>query len=204
MIRFKTVERGVERCAGALAVLGGLGLLFATAITCVSILLRLLSRLLQQLGTGLADDRIRPILGEEELVSYGVGLALFAALPWVMVRRGHIRVDLFKPLYGDQMNRVLDLLADCALAVIGYLIMTRQWSLIFSKPRSGEDPVRTLLRDGDLGAIAERLRTAQESQILAIPLWPTYVLAELCVVAFVAVACFCVLRSARAVIRTDG
>ncbi|MEM7614304.1 MAG: TRAP transporter small permease subunit [Pseudomonadota bacterium] len=201
MPHFDRVERGVERLAAGFAILGGLGLIFATLVTCLSILLKLTRRTLDATA-GEAAGWIRPILGEEELVAYGVGLALFSALPWVMIRRGHIKIDLFEPLFGDRLNRLLDLLGDIALALIAYLIMTRQWTLLFSKPRGEDLPIVSLLLRGDMAEIADRLRTAQESQILGLPLWPTYIVAEVCVVAFFLTACFCVLRSARALGRS--
>lgn len=192
----------MERFAASLALLGGAGLIFATLVTCVSILLRLGARLMGGLmGPAWVTDALpwlHTILGEEELVTYGVGLALFAALPWVMIKRGHIRIDLFAPLFGRYLNRALDLIADTSLAALAYLIMTRQWFLIFAKARRGQEPLLTLLFQGDFTEAADRVRSAQESQILGIPLWPTYIVAEICVIGFFIVACFCVWRSARA------
>ena len=196
---FDRIETLLTRAAAALAVLGGLGLIFATLVTCASILAKLLGRLL---GPS-APDWARPILGEEELVTMGVGFALFAALPWVMIRRGHIRVDLFQPLFGGTLNRALDLLGDLALAALAWLILTRQWFLIFRGPRRSEAPLLEEALAGNWAAFGARLRDGQESQVLGLPLWPTYIVAELCVLAFFAVACFCVLRSGRALLRGE-
>ncbi|MEN0001613.1 MAG: TRAP transporter small permease subunit, partial [Pseudomonadota bacterium] len=119
------------RFAAGLAIIGGAGLLFATLVTCVSIVLKMLRRGADALfgNTTIAENLpwLRSILGEEELVSFGVAFALFAALPWVMIQKGHIRIDLFKPAFGDRLNRFLDLLADLVLAALAYLILTRQW-----------------------------------------------------------------------------
>ena len=140
MSYFDRIERGVVKLASGLAIVGGLGLIFATLTTCASILMKLIRRVFDSaLGPEFMLENapwLRPILGEEELVTYGVGFALFAALPWVMVRRGHIRVDLFDALFGARFNRLLDLLSDLCLAALAYLIMTRQWLLIF-KPARG-------------------------------------------------------------------
>jgi hypothetical protein len=46
--------------------------------------------------------------------------------------------------------------------------------------------------------IADRLRDRQESQILGLKLWPTYLVAELLTAVFFVVAVFCVVRSVRA------
>lgn len=195
----------IDRACIALALVGGLGLIAATLVTCLSIVGKLARRGLDALfGASSSPDVvawITPILGEEEIVQLAVGAALFAALPLAMIRRAHIRVDLFQPLFGDRLNRWLDLVADFSLAVIAYLILTRQWFLIFKAPR-GDDPLwGELLLSGNWAEIADRLRSNIESQVIGIPLWPTYVFAQFCVAAFLVVALYCVARSLRAVVR---
>ena len=179
-----------------------MGLIFATLVTCISILLKLTRRLLDAVLGQVADPAtwafVRPVLGEEELVTYGVGLALFSALPWVMIRKGHIKIDLFEPKFGTRFNALLDLVGDLALTVIAYLILTRQWFLIFKKARRSQDSMTELLLQSDFATALDRLRSAQESQILGIKLWPTYIVAEVCITAFFLVACFCTVRSLRA------
>ncbi|MBR9863949.1 MAG: TRAP transporter small permease subunit [Rhodobacteraceae bacterium] len=196
MTFYERTERGMTRLAAGLALLGGLGLIFATLVTCVSILLKLGGRIFDNTTESLSW--LRPILGEEELVTYGVGFALFAALPWVMIQRGHIKIDLFEPVFGDRFNRVLDLIGDVILAALAYLILTRQWYMLFSKARGSKEPLGNLLLQGDFAAAADRMRTSQESQILGLPLWPTYIVAEICVAVFFVVAVFCVWRRVRA------
>lgn len=202
MTFFEQTERGVAKFSAGLALLGGLGLIFATLITCVSILLKLARRVADSVFdptvVGEALPWLRSILGEEELVTYGVGAALFAALPWVMFRKGHIKIDLFEPVFGRVFNRILDLVGDIILASLAYLIMTRQWFLIFKKARGSKEPLGNLLLQGDFAQAADRVRTAQETQILGLPVWPSYLVAEFCVIAFFLVACFCVWRSAHA------
>lgn len=204
MSRFARIELAITRASAGLAILGGLGLIFATFVTCVSILLKLTRRLLDAGFSTVANPElwagVRSILGEEELVAYGVGLALFAALPWVMIQKGHVRIDLFEPVFGERLNRLLDFLGDLVLAAIAYLILTRQWFLIFKPARRSQEPMSERLLSGDLTVLGDRLRDTEESQILALPLWPTYIVAELCVAAFFLVACFCVLRSGRALV----
>lgn len=201
MISFERSERTITKFAAGLALVGGSGLLFATAFTCLSIILRLCRRLADWIfGTttvGEALPWLHSILGEEELVTYGVGFALFAALPWVMIKKGHITIDLFEPVFSRRFNKVLDLIGDLSLMALAYLIMTRQWFLIFKKPRGVYDPLASLILQGDFTEVAERVRTSQESQILGVPLWPTYIIAEICIISFFVVACFCVWRSAR-------
>lgn len=197
---FDRLEQFLTRASAALAILGGLGLLFATLATCASIFLRLLGRLLEPFFGVLGWAS--PILGEEELVTYGVGLALFSALPWVMIRKGHIRIDLFESVFGSRFNRGLELLGELSLAAIAWLILTRQWFLIFRPARRREEPMVSEVLSGNWGVIADRLRDSQESQILGLKLWPTYVVAEACVLAFFIIACFCVIRSARQMVHS--
>jgi TRAP-type C4-dicarboxylate transport system permease small subunit len=208
MTIYERTERGMTKLAAGLALLGGLGLIFATVITCISIILKLARRLLdlffESTTVGETLPWLRSVLGEEELVTYGVGLALFAALPWVMIRKGHIKIDLFKPKFGNRFNELLNLLGDVTLAAIAYLIMTRQFFLIFKKARGSKDPLGELILQGDFAQIADRLRTSQESQILGVPLWPTYIAAEICVIVFFIVACFCIWRSARALFASSA
>lgn len=199
---FDRIERKITRFAALFALLGGMGLLFAVLVTCVSICLKLLRRALDWVLFETAPwPFIRPIWGEEELVAYGVGFALFAALPWVMIQKGHIKIDLFEPMFGARINRALDLIGDIALAAVGYLIFTRQWFLIFKKARRSQEPMVVELWNGNWSVLGDRLRDSQESYVLGIPLWPTWVVAEICTGVFLLVAVFCVIRSGRALIK---
>jgi hypothetical protein len=116
----------------------------------------------------------------------------------VMYSKGHITVDLFTSVFGSRFNRVLDLVGDAVLAVLAYLLFTRQWTLLFKPARGDDAPWATEILAGNWAEIADRLRDNQESQILGLKLWPTYLVAELLTAMFLAVAVFCVLRSARA------
>lgn len=201
---FDRIETYVTRLAASLALIGGLGLIFATGITCISIILKMLRRVadafFDSAAVGEALPLLRSVLGEEELVTYGVGFALFAALPWVMIQKGHIKIELFQPVFGERLNRVLDLVGDIVLATLAYLIMTRQWFLVIKPARRNQEPFMELFLSGDFAGALSRLNDAEESQILGLPLWPTYIAAEICVIAFFIVAMFCVWRSARALL----
>ena len=193
---WRRIERTIEKYASILALAGGMGLVFATVVTCLSIMLKLLRRLLDSsFGTLEHWSFIRPILGEEELVQYAVGFALFAVLPLVMLKSGHIRIDLLKPYFSIRINLLLNLFSDLALSLFAWLVMTRQWGLMFKKTRKDQDTVPELFWQGDFAGIAERLRSSLESQVLGLPLWPLYLVAEMCIVAFFMVAVFCSLRS---------
>ncbi len=105
------MKAAVERLAVWTAMAGGLVLVALVATTCVSIAGRALS------GIGLG-----PIPGDYELVEIGIGFAVFAALPWCHLNRGHATVELFTPLFGRRLNLLLDALIDLAvLATAGLL-----------------------------------------------------------------------------------
>jgi TRAP-type C4-dicarboxylate transport system permease small subunit len=196
---FDRLDQFVRNASIVIAIVGGMGLIAATLVTCLSILLKLARRGMETLGwTPETLEWVRPILGEEELVQYGVAFALFAALPYVMYSKGHITVDLFSRAFGPRLNRVLDLVSDAILAAIAYLLFTRQWTLLFS-PARGDDRVWIVeILTGNWAEIADRLRDRQESQILGLKLWPTYLVAECLTALFLIIAVFCVIRSARA------
>ena len=199
---FDRLDRAVHRLCIWVAVAGGLGLLAATLTTCISIIMKLIRRGMEAAHwTPEALDWLSPILGEEEIVQYSVALALFAAMPYVMYAKGHITVDLFKTTFGDRLNRVLDLLGDIILMVIAYLLFTRQWTLLFSPARRNDLPWMTEALSGNWAEILDRLKDRPESQILGIKLWPTYLMAEVLTLLFLIVAVFCVIRSARSVVR---
>lgn len=202
---FDRIERTVSRLSTTSALVGGMGLLFATVLTCISIILKLIRRGLDAVfgPTNIPETLlwVRPILGEEELVQWGVGFALFAALPYVMFQRGHIKVDLFEPFFGTLGNRILAFAGDVLFAVIAYLILTRQWFLMFKKARGDDPKWIELFFTGDWSEIADRLRDNQESQVLGLKLWPGYLIAEICVAIFFVVALFCVWRSARTLVQ---
>lgn len=197
---FAAIEKAITRFTRLVAIIGGAGLLFAVFITCLSIIGKLCRRLISLLTDTDSDVLpawIGPILGEEELVQYAVGFALFTALPWLTLRCGHITVDLLKPFFGRISNLLLDFLGQLFLAGIIYLVMTQQWFLIFYKTRRGQDSLPQLLFDGNWTAIGERLQSGSESQILGLKLLPIYTVAELCVILWFIVSVFCLLASAR-------
>lgn len=200
MLFYDRLDRFFGEFCATVAVAGGLGLIFAILVTCISIILKMTRRALDT-TFGLANSEawafIRPILGEEELVQYGVGFALFAALPWVMYQKGHVKIDLFERYLTPRVNQILDLLGDIAFAALAYLILTRQWFQIFRKARRKEEPMSDLIFSGEPLSALDRLRDGQESQILGIKLWPLYTVAEILTFVFLLVALFCVYRSAR-------
>ncbi|AVW91224.1 TRAP transporter small permease [Celeribacter baekdonensis] len=156
----------IARLARLTAYAGGLSLMAVIALTCLSIA----GRALDGLGFG-------PIPGDIELVEFGIGFAVFSAMPYAQFARAHARVDLFKPLLGQTINRLLDLIGDLFLLGFSALIAWRLWLGMIDK-----------------GAYHET------SFILQIPVvWGYRAAMATCVVAVI-VALFSVLRSTRALL----
>ena len=195
------VERKMEALVRIVALLGGAGFLVAILVTCLSIAGKILRRILNTLVGAEFDPTYlswaRPILGEEELVQYAVGIGLFAALPWVTMQRGHITVDLLKNRFSKTVNSALDLIGSVTFSVVIYMIMTQQWFLVFKKTPHAQSSLFELLYKGNWGEFASRVRTMDESQILGMKLWPIHTIAELCVILLFAVSVLCVFRCFR-------
>ncbi|MCH9705137.1 MAG: TRAP transporter small permease [Proteobacteria bacterium] len=199
---FTSVEKIIHTFARWLALTGGVGLLTAITVTCLSIIGKLIRRSMNTLlGTDFnppALSWINPILGEEELVQYAVGFALFAALPWATLQRAHIVINLLENYFSPTCNRILNLAGSIILAIFSYLLMTRQWYLIFKPARGDANSLWQQLYSGNWTELAARLQTRDESQILEIKLLPLYAIAEVCVILLFIVSLFCVWRNWRA------
>lgn len=200
---FKAIEKRLTQLSTALAVVGGLGLGFAILVTCVSTINKGLSRVFNStFGANSIPDLlswIKPISGEDELVAFAIGFALFAACPLLMIKQGHVKIDLLEGYFGARFNRLLDLIGNISFAVIAWLILTNQWFLIFKKARvsRGQDTFIELLISRDWANISKRFLDAKETQVLSLKYWPMHIWAEICVALFFVVACFCVVRSFR-------
>lgn len=108
------MRTAVQRLAAWTALAGGFALLALVTMICVSIVGRALT------GIGLA-----PIPGDYELIEFGVGFAVFAALPWCHLNRAHAKVELLTSSFGGPLNRVLDVLIDLAVLAVAALLTWR-------------------------------------------------------------------------------
>ncbi|MEO1549910.1 MAG: TRAP transporter small permease [Pseudomonadota bacterium] len=160
---YKLVEQCVGTLARILAGLGGLVLVAVVLMTCISIL-----------GRNLIWAGLGPIQGDFELVEIGVATAVFAFLPWCQFSRGHARVDLFANRFGPRLNRVIDLVADIAMAAAALLIAQRLWV-----------------------GLGEKISYSETTFILEAPVWWGYATGFTGALAFAIVAVFCIWRSAR-------
>lgn len=121
------IDGGVRGLARAMAILGGVVLVFITLLTVVSISGRSLIRF----GLG-------PVPGDFELVESLTGFAVFAFLPWCQLNRGHATVDLFTSLLPARTNRVIDLVAEILMTLVLGLVAWRLWVGMQDKLRYAE------------------------------------------------------------------
>lgn len=164
---YALLNRLADGIARGLALLGGLALVALVAMTCVSIT-----------GRALIPLGLQPVKGDFEMMSMGMGFAVFAFLPWGIYTRGHATVDLFQGIMPGGVNRAVDLLADLGFCAVAVVMAWRLWAGMLDKRSYHETTL-----------------------ILQVELWQAYALALLGAVGFAVVAGFCVIRSARAVVR---
>ncbi|NIZ14597.1 TRAP transporter small permease [Phaeobacter sp. HF9A] len=105
---YRNLNRLAEGIATLLALAGGGVLLVLVALTCVSIIGRVLVPL---------DVGIGPIRGIYDMTEIGMAAAIFAFLPWTQLREAHARVDLLQPVLPRTLDRLLDLLFNIAMFV---------------------------------------------------------------------------------------
>jgi TRAP-type C4-dicarboxylate transport system permease small subunit len=109
--------RFVNGLAKWLAVAGGLVLMAMVAMICISIV-----------GRALLAFGLRPITGDYELVSIGMGFAVFAFMPWAHLTRGHALVALVTDSFGVKVNAWLLVITDLMMLVASAFIA---WRLYF-------------------------------------------------------------------------
>lgn len=163
---YQALNRGIGWLARGIAILGGLVLIVLIVMTSLSIT----GRALIFLGLG-------PVKGDFELVEAGVAFAVFAFMPWCQYNRGHARVDLFQPVFGAFLNKLIDLIADVMMFVAAYVIAWRLY----------------------LGMI-DKLNYRETTFILQFEIWWSYAASFAGAAAFVLVSAFCILRSLRALL----
>ncbi len=138
--RVAYVSEFVYRLCRYTAAFGGAVVAVIALISVVSIAGRALS------GVGLA-----PVPGDFELVEAGTALAVFSALPWCFLARGHATVDLF----WETLPRTVKTFVEAGTSVMMLVI----WALLTWR----------------MGiATAEHHASGETSFILGMPLWWGY------------------------------
>lgn len=96
------------------AIAGGGVLVAMTVMICVSIV-----------GRALLWAGLRPITGDYELVSIGMGFAVFAFMPWTHLQRGHALVTLVTDAFGARVNSVILIITDLMMLIASAFIAWR-------------------------------------------------------------------------------
>ena len=159
-------DRIVGFLARALGVAGGVALLAVIGLTCVSVA-----------GRALDVVGLSALPGDIELVEFGIGFAVFAALPYAQYARAHATVDIFRRTFGARGNALLDWVGEALMLALAGLIAWRLY-----------------LGMGEKGGYGET------TFILQIPVVWGYRAAFVACVVAVVVAAFCLLRASRALI----
>ena len=118
MFRDETVlGRAIVGLAKGLAILGGLMLMAMVAMIVISVV-----------GRALIWAGLGPILGDYELVSVGMGFAVFAFMPWAHLQRGHALVSLVTDSLGVRANSWILVVTDLAMLAMSAFLA---WRLYF-------------------------------------------------------------------------
>ncbi|MEM1235490.1 MAG: TRAP transporter small permease [Pseudomonadota bacterium] len=170
--------RGADALARSLAYVGGVILILLALITLISII-----------GRWINTGAIRSIAGDYELVEAGVGIAVFAFLPWCQLNRGHVTVDIFTNGLPARGRALTALVGDILIAAVAYVIMWRFYLGFGEKFPYFSDAWRDRLSMGYKPFFPE---TTYE---LEIPIWIPFGLALIGAVAFFLVSAYTVWRS---------
>jgi len=100
-----------------MAIAGGIVLLAMIAIVVISVI-----------GRAFIWAGLKPILGDYELISVGMGFAVFAFLPWAHLMRGHALVSLLTDTFSDRANAWILVVTDFMMLVASAFIT---WRLYF-------------------------------------------------------------------------
>ncbi len=153
--------RMVIGMAKAMAVAGGLALVAMVVLVVASVV-----------GRALIFIGFKPILGDYEIVSIGMGFAVFAFLPWVHLERGHAMVTILTDNLPKAFTRWLLVTTDLMMLLVSAFLAWR-------------------LYDGTL----DKLRYGETTLLLGFPLGWGYALGLVGAVAFVVVSIYVLGRS---------
>jgi len=119
--------RNVESITTAISLwmarLGGGALLGVALLICLEVVLRMLRIGNMSVGT--------------ELGSYALALGATWSLAYVVLERGHVRVDVIARQLPQAPRTMLDLLALSSLAVVGAVLSTGAWGMVSTSLRLG-------------------------------------------------------------------
>ncbi|MEM7214539.1 MAG: TRAP transporter small permease [Pseudomonadota bacterium] len=135
----------MHKLARWMAFLGGTVLLCLVAITCISVLGRILNTVghypfVKENIAFLSNllTKAGPIVGDFELVEAGVAFAIMAFLPWCQLNRAHAAVELFTGFLPKTPNRLLAMFWEILFAAVMVIITWRIYVGTTDKMRYGE------------------------------------------------------------------
>lgn len=108
--------------AMALAIAGGMVLVAMVALVVVSIV-----------GRALIFVGLRPVTGDYELVSIGMGFAVFAFMPWVHLERGHAMVTLLTDRFPTIVNAWILVVTDLLMLAAASFVAWRLYDGMLDK-----------------------------------------------------------------------
>lgn len=79
-------------------------------------------------GRALLSIGLKPIMGDYELVSIGMGYAVFAFLPWAHLTRSHALVSLITDNFGVRINSWILVITDIMMLALSAFVA---WRLYF-------------------------------------------------------------------------
>jgi TRAP-type C4-dicarboxylate transport system permease small subunit len=109
--------RAIHALARWMAIAGGIVLIAMIAVVVVSVI-----------GRAFIWAGLKPILGDYELISVGMGFAVFAFLPWAHLVRGHALVSLITDNFSGAVNAWILVVTDLMMLVAAAFIA---WRLYF-------------------------------------------------------------------------
>lgn len=155
------LERLAYHVSKWMAVAGGLVLLLMVGMIMVSVI----GRALLWLG-------LRPITGDYELVTIGMGFAIFAFMPWAHLQRGHALVSLVTDNFGVRANTIILVITDLMMLAAAAFIA---WRLYYG--------------------MMDKFAYRETTQLLRFPLGWAYALGLIGAIALVVVSLFVLGRS---------
>ncbi len=174
---YQQFQKIAEYIAFALAMAGGLVLVFITVLNCISII----GRVFDPFDLTVAGFNIGSIREVYDITEICMATAVFAFLPWGHLREAHARVDLFQSIMPAKLDKSLDLLFNIAMAIFAIVLAYRLY----------------------LG-MNDKLSYGETTFIAQIPVWQGYAAALIGAVGFVIIAIFCIMRSGRRLIHGEG
>jgi TRAP-type C4-dicarboxylate transport system permease small subunit len=115
--------RFLERLCSAVAMFGGITLLFIMLISSISVIGRNIPQLLTLIGFKLSPMSIP---GDIEIVQLGCAVAIFAFLPYCQIKRANVFVDFFTGWMSPRYRAAFDVAANLLFLAI---TITIAWQL---------------------------------------------------------------------------